>query len=347
VDTCRSFARGRFAPRDNPSAAAGVGLASRVGTLSLVVLLLASPVARAMQSECMSTCGWADEACMAKCAQEEAQQSDIPQARAFGVIAVSAQNYWAGSDYPDREQAEADAMAACHAKASNPEGCRIQAVYEWPQCGAVARGDNGQLAVRTAQNQAQAENAAMAACRRIPGNAGCAVQAHCAMSPEARARSKAIRKNVVGWMGGALRELWNLPPEVVDEPLVGPEDPRAQYELGLAHHRGNGASQDFRLAARWYQKAVAQGYAPAQLNLGVMYQMGQGVQQDLAKAADLYEKAAMQGEVEAQFNLGMMYHQGLGVPLDHAQAAAWYRMAAAQGHQQAKEMLELLAEGER
>lgn len=347
MDTCRSFARGRFSPLGHPSAAARVGLNSRVGAVSLVVLLLASPVARAMQSECMATCGWADEACMAGCAQEDALQSDIPQARAFGVIAVSAQNYWAGSDYPDREQAEADAMAACHAEAPDPEGCRIQSVYEWPQCGAVARGDNGQLAVRTAQNQVQAENAAMAACRNIPGNAGCAVQANCAMSPEARARSQAIQKKVIGWMGGALRELWNLPPAAVDEPLVGPEDPHAQYELGLAHHRGNDAPQDFQLAARWYQKAVAQGYAPAQLNLGAMYQMGQGVPQDLAKAADLYEKAAMQGEVEAQVNLGMLYQQGLGVPLDQAQAAAWYRKAAAQGHQRANEMLELLAEGER
>ena len=34
----------------------------------------------------------------------------------------------------------------------------------------------------------------------------------------------------------------------------------AQYDLGLMYEKGRGVAQDYRQAAKWYQKAAEQGY---------------------------------------------------------------------------------------
>ena len=61
-------------------------------------------------------------------------------------------------------------------------------------------------------------------------------------------------------------------------------------------------------------KALAeQGHAQAQNSLGYMYDAGNGVSQDFEEAAKWYRKAAEQGEASAQFNLGVMYDRGVGV----------------------------------
>ena len=55
------------------------------------------------------------------------------------------------------------------------------------------------------------------------------------------------------------------------------------------------------------------GYAHAQLILGLMYDNGQGVTQDYVEAVKWYQKAAEQGHAKAQYNLGLMYDKGQGV----------------------------------
>jgi len=54
------------------------------------------------------------------------------------------------------------------------------------------------------------------------------------------------------------------------------------------HGKGDGVSQDYAEAVRWYRLAVDQGNAGAQNNLGVMYKNGEGVLQDYAEAVRLY-----------------------------------------------------------
>jgi hypothetical protein len=46
--------------------------------------------------------------------------------------------------------------------------------------------------------------------------------------------------------------------------------------------------------------AAAQGYAEAQYNMGVMYRDGEGVSQDYAEAAKWFRKAAEQGDANAE-----------------------------------------------
>ena len=67
--------------------------------------------------------------------------------------------------------------------------------------------------------------------------------------------------------------------------------------------RGLGVTKDNAEAARWFQKAAAQGNSVAEVNLGWMYQHGLGVQEDKAQAAGWYEKAAAQGNSLAKSNL--------------------------------------------
>jgi hypothetical protein len=98
-------------------------------------------------------------------------------------------------------------------------------------------------------------------------------------------------------------------------------------DVGL-YYNGDGITQDYAEAAKWYQKAAEQGNASAQANLGYMYERGDGVAQDDTVAVKWYRQAAEQGHASAQNNLGNIYYNGKGVTKDDAQALKWYRQAA-------------------
>ena len=89
-------------------------------------------------------------------------------------------------------------------------------------------------------------------------------------------------------------------------PLADKGDARAQYNLGVMYHDGQGVARDYAQAVKLYRLAADQGDARAQFNLGLMYADGQGVARDYAQAAKLYRLAADQGDAKAQFNLGLM-----------------------------------------
>ncbi len=75
----------------------------------------------------------------------------------------------------------------------------------------------------------------------------------------------------------------------------------AQTYVGEIYEKGFGIEPDYTLAAAWYQKAAAQGYARAKLNLGYLYEKGLGVQQDLKKALAYYREASGLSDTEMQF----------------------------------------------
>ena len=94
---------------------------------------------------------------------------------------------------------------------------------------------------------------------------------------------------------------------------------------------GEGVTQDYTEALKWYTLAAEKGDAFAQSNLGVMYEVGNGVAVDYKKAMEWYSKSADNGHAIAQRNLGLLYHQGLGVEKDITKAYACYAIAAANG----------------
>lgn len=91
-------------------------------------------------------------------------------------------------------------------------------------------------------------------------------------------------------------------------------DPQAHTLVARIHAEGLGVSQDTKLAAQWYQRAVELGDIEAALGLGALHARGDGVAQDYAKAAALFEKAAATGHPEGAYNLALLFLSGKGKP---------------------------------
>lgn len=74
-----------------------------------------------------------------------------------------------------------------------------------------------------------------------------------------------------------------------------------------------------------------------------MAYLGQGQTQDFATAAKWFRAAADQGHAAAQYNLGFLYYEGKGVKKDDLQAYTWIDRAANQGHKKAQTARDALA----
>jgi localization factor PodJL len=108
-------------------------------------------------------------------------------------------------------------------------------------------------------------------------------------------------------------------------------DPSAQLEIADRLLDGRNVEPDAAAAARWLEKAAAQGLAPAQHRLGSLYEKGRGVTRDMQVARRWYEQAAASGNVRAMHNLGVVHAEGgLGKP-DFGAATTWFRMSAERG----------------
>ena len=84
------------------------------------------------------------------------------------------------------------------------------------------------------------------------------------------------------------------------------EDPTSVYQLGLAHYRGCGVTQDRVRAFELMLQAAHSGYAVAEYGLGCLYERGHGTTQDAAKARQWFQRAADKGLKEAQQKLGSL-----------------------------------------
>jgi TPR repeat protein len=128
------------------------------------------------------------------------------------------------------------------------------------------------------------------------------------------------------------------------KPLAEQGHGDAQYNLGVMYQKGNGVSQNYKVAVKWYTLAAEQGKIFAQTNLGGMYEYGQGVPKDYKVAVKWYTLAAEQGDGKAQFNLGWMDYRGLDGPKDYKTAVKWWKLSAEQGHAAAQNNLGLMHE---
>ena len=90
-------------------------------------------------------------------------------------------------------------------------------------------------------------------------------------------------------------------------------------------------------------KAAEQGDAKAQYNLGNMYDNGQGATQDYKQAVKWYRKAAEQGYANAQYNLAHMYGNGHGVTQYYVLAHMWWNIAASSGVKNANTNRDIVA----
>ncbi|WP_439631409.1 peptidoglycan-binding protein [Shinella sp.] len=109
-------------------------------------------------------------------------------------------------------------------------------------------------------------------------------------------------------------------------------DALALFEIGARYTEGRGVATDLAEAARWYELAVARGFAPAEYRLANLYEKGQGVERDLARARELYEIAANKGNASAMHNLAVLLATGMGTAQpDFDGAAKWFQKASELG----------------
>ena len=92
------------------------------------------------------------------------------------------------------------------------------------------------------------------------------------------------------------------------------------------------------------QAEAEKGNAIAQYILGFMYENGEGVSQDYRKAEKWYYKAAEQGIADAQYNLGKMYADSSGATQDYVMSHMWFSIAGENGDQDAFNKRDSVAE---
>ena len=73
-----------------------------------------------------------------------------------------------------------------------------------------------------------------------------------------------------------------------------------------------------------------------------MYERGQGVTQDYKEAEKWFRLSAEQGIAQAQFNMGGIYYIGQGVPRDQVLAYMWMNIASSNGNKNAIQFRNLL-----
>ena len=100
---------------------------------------------------------------------------------------------------------------------------------------------------------------------------------------------------------------------------------------------------EFDTVAKTLRKLADQGFAPAQSFLGEMYEYGEGVSQNYEEALKWYLLAAEQGDGFGQANIGFMYDNGFGVAQDNIMARMWYDLASYNGIEVAELLSELSA----
>ncbi|MBT5633763.1 MAG: sel1 repeat family protein, partial [Nitrospina sp.] len=113
-------------------------------------------------------------------------------------------------------------------------------------------------------------------------------------------------------------------------PLAIQGNPRAQFFLGVMFDRGQGISQDYSEAAKWYQRAAEQDSARAKSHIYEIAKKGS------SQALKILNDDAKLGVVEAQVILGKMYEEGHPFPQDYNEAAKWYQRSAEQDSARAK-----------
>lgn len=105
----------------------------------------------------------------------------------------------------------------------------------------------------------------------------------------------------------------------------------AEFQLGRAYLKGDGAERDFDRARELLLKAAGNGNHGAEDFLASMYEGGLGVAQDYTKAVSWYRKAAEGGVRYSQYNLAVLLTDGKGCEANPTEALTWYKKAADQG----------------
>jgi TPR repeat protein len=151
---------------------------------------------------------------------------------------------------------------------------------------------------------------------------------------------------------------------------------RAQFEMGQCYFKGMGVSEDFSIAAHWFEESInnqsicrfdypedtdiqlligccyfllqsfdqSREWLTRSANQGnniAVYYLGQIEKEEgnLIESFTLFTRAAENGDADAQYELGDCYYYGSGTDIDYAKAVKWYTKAAKSGDADAQYQL--------
>lgn len=102
---------------------------------------------------------------------------------------------------------------------------------------------------------------------------------------------------------------------------------KAAFQLGIMYYYGNGVSQSYADAYKWYNVAAAKGIADADYNIGLLFESDKGVDKNLQSASNYYKKAADKGSLPGAYATARCYHYAIGVKKDISLATKYYEKA--------------------
>jgi len=114
---------------------------------------------------------------------------------------------------------------------------------------------------------------------------------------------------------------------------------QAATQMGLIYLNGEGSEQDHSKAFEYFSLATSKGRsATAEFELGNLYYEGKGVSQDYVLAAHWWQMSLgiLIGDPAAGRLLASLYLDGLGVPKDKVTAYQWLEIAVLKGDEQAR-----------
>ncbi|CAM8956160.1 unnamed protein product [Rhodiola kirilowii] len=111
-------------------------------------------------------------------------------------------------------------------------------------------------------------------------------------------------------------------------------DPAGQCNLAISYLKAEPPNSTE--AVKWLVQSSHAGYVRAQYQLALCLHQGQGVDRNLSEAARWYLKAAEGGYVRAMYNISLCYSLGEGLVRNHRVARKWMKRAADRGHSKAQ-----------
>ena len=108
-------------------------------------------------------------------------------------------------------------------------------------------------------------------------------------------------------------------------------DARAQFDLALMYHLGEGVSQNNAESVKYWRLLAMRGHPVSQYNLGASYLRGIGVQMNYLKAFNWFRRSAMQKHIDGLFGMGTMYLNGYATPIDNFRAYICFSLGSQLG----------------
>lgn len=117
------------------------------------------------------------------------------------------------------------------------------------------------------------------------------------------------------------------------------DDPRAQWNYGMALIQGNGTEINLEEAYSWVKKSAENDYLDGLLSFAVMNAIGQGTKIDNDLAYASYEKAAKRGSAHALRGMSLMMMEGQGTAKNEDLGLAALLVADENGEANARQLL--------